>query len=141
MIGNRQSVRRANDRLQALAAEVVPAEQLVPFLYECADGTCLRRVDMKVAEYGEIHVDRHQYSIFHDHPLAPEAVVVEERALFDVVSKDQARASSYAVWATAAPSSPAAATTGRSTAKVEPLPSSELTERRPSIRRTSSRQM
>ena len=64
------------------------ADQLVPFLCECADGTCLGRVDMKVAEYDEIHADRNQYSILHDHELANGEAVIEERALFDIVSKD-----------------------------------------------------
>jgi hypothetical protein len=85
---NQQMVRSANERLYALAADVVPEDQLVPFLCECADGTCLGRVNMKVAEYGEIHFDRNQYSILHDHELADGEVVVEVRALFDVVSKD-----------------------------------------------------
>jgi len=88
VIGNQQTVRSANERLHALAADVVPADQLVPFLCECADGTCLGRVDMKVTEYGEIHSDRNRYSILHDHELAGGETVVEERALFDIVSID-----------------------------------------------------
>jgi hypothetical protein len=43
---------------------------------------------MKVAEYDEIHADRNQYSILHDHELANGEAVIEERALFDIVSKD-----------------------------------------------------
>jgi hypothetical protein len=88
LIENQQTIRSANERLQAVAAEVVPADQLVPFLCECADGTCLGRVDMKVAEYDEIHSDRSRYSILHDHDLVNGEAVIEERALFDIVSKD-----------------------------------------------------
>jgi len=87
LIENQQTVRSANERLTALAAGVVAADQLVPFLCECADGTCLGRVDMRVAEYDEIHSDRNQYSIIHDHELANGEAVVEERTLFDIVSK------------------------------------------------------
>ncbi|TML45280.1 MAG: hypothetical protein E6G19_05215 [Actinobacteria bacterium] len=87
LIENQQTVRSANERLQAVAAGVVPTDQLVPFLCECADGSCLGRVDMKVAEYDEIHSDRDRYSIIHDHELANGEAVIEERALFDVVSK------------------------------------------------------
>jgi hypothetical protein len=88
LVENQQTVRSANERLQAVAAGVVPADQLVPFLCECADGSCLGRVAMKVAEYDEIHSDRNRYSILRDHELADGEAVVEERALFDVVSKD-----------------------------------------------------
>ena len=88
LIQNQQTTRSANERLHAVAADVVAADQLVPFLCECADGTCLGRVDMKVAEYDEIHADRNQYSILHDHELANGEAVIEERALFDIVSKD-----------------------------------------------------
>lgn len=88
LIENQQTVRSANERLQAAAADVVLVDQLVPFLCECADGTCLGRVDMKVAEYDEIHSDRNRYAILHDHELAAGEAVVEERALFDIASKD-----------------------------------------------------
>jgi hypothetical protein len=88
LIENQQTVRSANERLQAVAVGVVPADQLVPFLCECADGTCLGRVDMKVADYDEIHADRNRYSILHDHELAKGEAVIEERALFDIASKD-----------------------------------------------------
>jgi hypothetical protein len=87
LVDNQRTVRSANERLYALAADVVPADQLVPFLCECADGTCLGRVDMKVAEYDEIHSDRNRYSILHDHELANGESVVEERAVFDIVTK------------------------------------------------------
>jgi len=88
LIENQQTIRSANERLQAVAAEVVSPDQLVPFLCECADGTCLGRVDMNVAEYDEIHTDRTRYSILHHHELANGEAVIEERALFDIVRKD-----------------------------------------------------
>jgi hypothetical protein len=88
LIENQQTTRSANERLHAVAGGVVAADQLVPFLCECADGTCLGRVDMKVAEYDAIHSDRNRYSILHDHELANGEAVIEERALFDIVTKD-----------------------------------------------------
>jgi hypothetical protein len=87
LVESQQVSRSANERLQALAVAVVPAEQLIPFLCECADDACLGRVDMKLGDYDDIHGDRDRYAILHDHQLADGERVVEQRQLFDVVSK------------------------------------------------------
>ena len=87
LIQNQQTVRSANERLSTLAVEVVPAGQFVPFICECADGACLGRVDMKVAEYEDVHRDRDQYSVIRAHQVVDGEKVVEQRQLFDIVSK------------------------------------------------------
>ena len=74
--------------MQALAVAIVPAEQLIPFLCECADDGCLGRVDMKLADYDDIHRDRDQYAVLRNHQGADGERVVEQRPLFDIVSKD-----------------------------------------------------
>jgi hypothetical protein len=74
--------------MQALAGSIVPAEQLIPFLCECADDDCLARMDMNLADYDDIHRDRDQYAVLRDHRIADGERVVEQRPLFDVVSKD-----------------------------------------------------
>jgi hypothetical protein len=82
-----QMSRSANERLQALAVAIVPAEQLIPFLCECADAACLGRVDMKPGDYDDIHRDRDQYAILRDHQIADGEMVIEQRPLYDIVSK------------------------------------------------------
>ena len=72
--------------MQALAVAIVPAEQLIPFLCECADDACLGRVGMNLADYDDIHRDRSRYAILRDHEMADCQHVVEQRPLFDVVS-------------------------------------------------------
>jgi hypothetical protein len=73
--------------MQALAVTIVSAEQLIPFLCECADDACMGRVDMNLADYDDIHRDRDQYSVLRDHQIVDGERVVEQRLLFDVVSK------------------------------------------------------
>lgn len=87
LVQSQHTFRGANRRMVTLAGGIVHADHLIPFLCECADDDCLGRVDMKVAEYDEIHRDRDQYSVLHDHQIADGERVVEQRALYDVVSK------------------------------------------------------
>jgi hypothetical protein len=82
-----QMFRSANERLQALAGKTLPAERLIPFVCECADADCLERVDMSSADYGDIHHDRDRYAVLRDHRIADGEHVVEQRLLYDVVSK------------------------------------------------------
>jgi len=88
LVESQQVSRSANERLQALAVAVVPAEQLIPFLCECADDACLGRVDMKLGDYDDIHGDRDRYAILHDHQVVDGETIVEQRALFDIFTKE-----------------------------------------------------
>jgi len=73
--------------MQALAVAIVAAEHLIPFLCECADDACMGRVGMNLADYDDIHSDRDHYAILRDHQMADGEHVIEQRPLFDVVSK------------------------------------------------------
>jgi hypothetical protein len=87
LVQSQQIFRSANERMQALAVAIVPDEQLIPFLCECAADDCLGRVDMNLAEYDDIHRDRHQYAVLRDHLIVDGERVVEQRPLFDIVTK------------------------------------------------------
>jgi hypothetical protein len=84
---SQRTFRSANERMQALAVAIVAAEQLIPFLCECADDACMGRVGMNLADYDDIHSDRDRYAILRDHQMADGEHVIEQRPLFDVVSK------------------------------------------------------
>jgi len=84
---SQRTFRSANERMQTLAVDIVPGEQLIPFLCECADDQCLGRVAMNLADYDDIHRDRDHYAILHDHLMVDGEHVVEQRPLFDIVSK------------------------------------------------------
>jgi hypothetical protein len=88
LVQSQQVFRSANERMQTLALAIVPAEQLIPFLCECADDGCLGRVDMKLADYDDIHRDRDRYAVLHDHLIVDGELVVEQRPLYNVVSKE-----------------------------------------------------
>jgi len=88
LVQSQQIFRSANERMQGLAVAIVPAEQLIPFLCECADDACLGRVDMSLSDYDDIHRDRDQYAVLHDHQVVDGATIVEQRALFDIFTKE-----------------------------------------------------
>jgi hypothetical protein len=71
--------------MQTLVVAIVPAEQLIPFLCECADDACLGRVGMNLADYDDS--DRDRYAILRDHAMTDGEHVIEQRPLYDVVSK------------------------------------------------------
>jgi hypothetical protein len=87
LVQSQQTFRSANRRMHTLALAIVPADQLIPFLCECADDDCLGRVDMNLGEYDDIHRDRDQYAVLRDHQIPNGEWVVEQRALYDIVSK------------------------------------------------------
>jgi hypothetical protein len=86
-IVSQRTFRSANERMQTLAVAIVPAEQLIPFLCECADDACMGRVGMNLADYDDIHRDRDRYAILRDHAMTDGEHVIEQRPLYDVVSK------------------------------------------------------
>jgi hypothetical protein len=87
LVENQRTFRSANERFYAVAVDRVAADQLVPFLCECADEQCRGRVSMNVAEYVEIHGDRDRYAILRDHATTDGEGLIERRALFDIVRK------------------------------------------------------
>jgi hypothetical protein len=87
LIANQEAFRSANERLQAIVEDAATADRLIPFICECADDDCLGRIEMTGAEYDEVHADRDSYSVLHGHPRMDGEVVVEQRALYDIVSK------------------------------------------------------
>jgi len=88
LVQSQQIFRSANERMQALAVAIVPAEQLIPFLCECADDACFGRVDMSLSDYDDIHRDRDRYAVLHDHQVVDGETIVEQRALFDIFTKE-----------------------------------------------------
>jgi len=86
-IVSQRTFRSANERMQTLAVAIVSAEQLIPFLCECADDGCMGRVGMNLADYDDIHRDRDRYAILRDHAMTDGEHVIEQRPLYDVVSK------------------------------------------------------
>ena len=87
MVDNEKAFRIANERLvDALDSHQNP----VPFLCECADPTCLARVDLDLDAYREVRSDPNHFFRIPGHLDAPGERVVETHAEYEVVEKEAA---------------------------------------------------
>ena len=83
---NQRTFRRANERLEELVEDRSDGYNL-PFLCECADKSCLGRVELTASDYYAIHLDRSQYIILDDHLTIRGERLVEQVDGFQIVSK------------------------------------------------------
>jgi hypothetical protein len=86
---NQHQFRYANERLQDAVDEANVDGQVVGFLCECADESCLGRIDLTLAEYDEAHLLSDSYIILSGHPRIEDEEVAEERGLYEIVQKGQ----------------------------------------------------
>jgi hypothetical protein len=88
LVENEEAFRAANDRL----SEAVGSHDSrpVPFLCECADDTCLARVELDMATYRKIRSNPRYFFRLPGHLDAPGEQVVEHRAGYDVMEKEGA---------------------------------------------------
>jgi hypothetical protein len=86
-LDNQEEFKRANERLARALADVVRPEQAVPFLCECAEVTCTRRVDMTISEYREMRAHSRRFAIVPGHATLTSARVVAENDRYQVVEK------------------------------------------------------
>jgi hypothetical protein len=84
---NQESFRYANERLGELVTRADLDGYLVAFLCECADESCLGRVELSLAQYDDAHLLPNTYVILVGHPRIDEEEIIEEHDLFEVVQK------------------------------------------------------
>ena len=84
---NQRIFRAANERMQEMIDGEVPHGTMIPFLCECADDTCLGRINMDAYDYEGIHVDRDLYIVLRDHPTIDGEEIVGQEDGYDIVSK------------------------------------------------------
>lgn len=77
----------ANDRLRDIVHDQVSPSKTIPFLCECADDTCLGRVDLKLDEYESLHEGAGAFVIVPGHPRVDGEVVLQREAEFEQVQK------------------------------------------------------
>jgi hypothetical protein len=87
LVENQRMFRRANERFEELVDDRSDGYKL-PFLCECADPSCLGRIELTASDYYAIHLDRSRYIILDDHFTIPGERVVEQVDGFQIVSKD-----------------------------------------------------
>jgi hypothetical protein len=89
LVQNQQNFRYANERLQDIVGEANLDGKVVPFLCECADESCLGRIDLTLADYDEAHLLLDSYIILSGHPRVRGEEVAEDRGLYEIVQKGQ----------------------------------------------------
>src|SRR5205814_2215642 len=99
---NQALFREVNERLLELA-EGFP-DCSMQFVCECSNQECTQTVNMNpeeyesvrgrstffvvASDYDDIHRDRDQYAVLHDHQVVDGETIVEQRALFDIFTKE-----------------------------------------------------
>jgi hypothetical protein len=87
---NEEVFRLANERLRDQIADAVVADRLVPFLCECADERCMKRVEMSLADYQSVRAHPDTFAVLPGHVAEQGEAVVEDRGSFHVVQKEAA---------------------------------------------------
>lgn len=83
---NEEAFRAANERLVD-AVDGAGTRAVVPFICECADDTCLGRVDLDLDTYREIRAGAHRFFRLPGHLDAPGETVISSHDGYDVVEK------------------------------------------------------
>jgi len=84
---NQKLFRRGNERLDAAAEGLVPDDEKVPFLCECADRNCGGRVELRRSEWSSIAAKENHFVMVAGHPRSEGEVIVGDIDEYDVVRK------------------------------------------------------
>jgi hypothetical protein len=84
---NQETFKLANERLERVVAERLGAADRVPFLCECADETCMGRIDLTLEAYREVRAHKNYFVILVDHPRSPGEEVVAHGDDYDITQK------------------------------------------------------
>ena len=87
---NEELFRTANERLRKQIENTVQPDQVVPFLCECMDDVCMKRIDMTLGDYRQVRASDDTFAVAPGHAAPRGEVVVEEQDAFHVVRKDAA---------------------------------------------------
>jgi hypothetical protein len=87
---NEELFRTANERLRKQIEHAVQPDQAVPFLCECMDDVCMKRIDMTLGDYRQVRASDDTFAVAPGHAAPRGEVVVEEQDAFHVVRKDAA---------------------------------------------------
>ena len=87
LVENEKAFRMANERLLEAVGD---GSSSLPFLCECADDTCLDRVDLDLEAYRGIRSDSSLFFRVPGHMDAPGERVVAAHPGYEVIEKDDA---------------------------------------------------
>lgn len=84
---NQETFRLANERLERVVAERLGGADRVPFLCECADETCMGRIDLTLEDYRAVRAHENYFVILVDHRRSAGEEVVARRDGYDITEK------------------------------------------------------
>ena len=80
-------MREVNERVEEVNEGFAVAAAPSDFVCECADETCIERMEMTVREYEALRTDGLTFAVLPDHVLAGAECVVERHERYWVVEK------------------------------------------------------
>jgi hypothetical protein len=84
---NQETFKLANERLEAVVGERVAAPERVPFLCECADETCMGRIDLTLEDYHDVRAHKQYFVMLPDHTRSPGEEIVARRDGYEITEK------------------------------------------------------
>ena len=90
MVGSQWLYRYANERLrERVIAAGTTDHRHAPFFCECAEQTCMGRINATLAEFDEAHFTRDHYFTLPGHLRVAHEESIEENGRYDVLLKMQ----------------------------------------------------
>jgi hypothetical protein len=86
---NEYVFRSANERLSQVVEKRVPPSARVPFLCECADETCMGRVDVTLDQYRELRSHERRFIMLPDHQRTVGEEIVEQHDGYYITEKPE----------------------------------------------------
>jgi site-specific recombinase len=89
LVENEEVFRAANERLRSAVEARMPAADVVPFLCECADETCMGRLDLTLDDYRSLRSHERRFVMLTGHLRTAGEEVVEKRDGYDITEKPE----------------------------------------------------
>jgi hypothetical protein len=84
---NQETFKLANERFESMVAERLSAADHLPFLCECADSTCMARVELTLEDYRAVRAHERHFLMLPEHRRSPGEEVVERRDGYEITEK------------------------------------------------------
>ena len=84
---NQSVIRDANRRLQDVAGRTVQDGKIIPFLCECAEETCMGRIEVTLDDYFLAHLGPDRYVLLPGHARIDGEETVADGGHYEIVTK------------------------------------------------------
>jgi len=87
LVKNQDMFRYANERLEDVATRANVEGEVIGWLCECADESCLGRIDLTLVDYEAAHLLSDSYVVLPGHLRVENEDVAEDRGFYQIVQK------------------------------------------------------